>query len=147
MRKIIEDNSLDAKERQRYTTYSDKDNPFDQLSPAKLKTVGLNWKSKLKTNSKDSVYQRIFRSINYDNANELGSRPQLDPGKLMYRYQWINYDQAALAGNKLNVNTGAYPKGAIARVDTSYINSLGYIIDSTINVTPHILIKIILLTN
>jgi len=65
--------------------------------------------------------------------NELGNKPQLDPGKLMYTYEWINYDQAALAGNKLNVNTGAYPKGAIARVDSSYINELGYIIDTTIN--------------
>lgn len=133
MRTLIQDQSLDIKERQKYTTYNDKNNPFDQLSPDQLKEIRLNWNAKITWSSKDTVYQRIFKSINYQGINELGNKPQLDPGKLMYTYEWINYDQAALAGNKLNVNTGAYPKGAIARVDSSYINELGYIIDTTIN--------------
>lgn len=133
MRKIIEDNSLEAKERQRFTTYNDKNNPFDQLSPEALKTLPLNWRAKIKYNTKDTVYQRIFRSLNYEGSDMLGTKPQLDPSKLMYKYEWINYDQAALPKNKLNVSTGAYPKGAIARVDTSYVNSQGFIIDSTIN--------------
>ena len=133
MRKIIEDQSLEAKQRQRYTTYNDKNNPFDQLPVEELKKLPLNWRAKFPKSTKDTSYNRIFKSLNYESNNELGSRPQLDPGKLTYKYEWINYDQAALAGNKLNVSTGVYPKGAIARVDTSFVNSLGYIIDSTIN--------------
>jgi hypothetical protein len=43
----------------------------------------------------------------------------------------VNYDQAALPKNKYNVNTGAYPKGARARVDTSYVEN-GVIINKTL---------------
>lgn len=133
MRLIIEDQSLSLRERQKFTTYNDRENPLDQLTPQELKRLQLNWRAKIPWNTKDTVYRRIFRSLNYPSINEVSSKPQLDPGKLMYRYEFINYDQASLPRNKLNVNTGAYPPGAIARVDTSYINELGYVIDSTIN--------------
>ncbi|NCC45292.1 MAG: gliding motility-associated lipoprotein GldK, partial [Clostridia bacterium] len=61
----------------------------------------------------------------------------------MYRYHCIMFaffhasisrssDQAALAGNKYNVNTGAYSPNARVRVDTSYVDQNGVIINQTI---------------
>ena len=56
----------------------------------------------------------------------------MNPTILTYKYEWINYDQAALPGNKYNVATGAYPKNAKVRVDTSYVDENGVIVNRTI---------------
>jgi gliding motility-associated lipoprotein GldK len=77
------------------------------------------------------LYKKILDSLYFTGNNTLGGKKQIDPGKLRYRYEWINYDQAALLKNKYNVNTGAYPAGAVARVDTSWVES-GVIRNKTI---------------
>jgi len=94
-------------------------------------TARLNWKVKIPWSSKDEEIRTILDSLYYNNNNGLTAKRQIDPGKLRYKYEWINYDQAALPGNKYNVNTGAYPASAKARVDTSYVEN-GVIINKTI---------------
>jgi formylglycine-generating enzyme required for sulfatase activity len=91
----------------------------------------LNWKMKIPWNTKDEEIKKVLDSLYYNDNNALGFKKQIDPGKLRYQYQWINYDQAALPSNKYDVNTGAYPSGAIARVDTSYVEN-GVIVNKTI---------------
>ena len=100
----------------------------DDASP---ETVRLNWKTRIPWNSKDEEVRTILGGLYYNNNNGLTSKRQIDPAKLQYKYEWINYDQAALPGNKYNVNTGAYPASAKARVDTSYVEN-GVIINKTI---------------
>jgi len=56
----------------------------------------------------------------------------MNPNKLRYTYEWLNYDQAALPSNKFNVNTGAYPANAKVRVDSSYVDENGIIKNVTI---------------
>ncbi|HLP05602.1 MAG TPA: SUMF1/EgtB/PvdO family nonheme iron enzyme [Paludibacter sp.] len=103
----------------------------NQTEEASPDVARLNWKVKIPWNSKDEEVRRIIDSLYYQENNTIGSKRQIDPGKLRYKYEWINYDQAALPGNKYNVNTGAYPPNAMARVDTSYIEN-GIIVNKTI---------------
>lgn len=95
-------------------------NQTDESSP---ETARLNWNAKIPWGSKDEAVKTILDSLYYSNVNSLSTQKQLDPSKLRYRYEWINYDQAALPQNKYNVNTAAYPANAVARVDTSYLEN------------------------
>jgi formylglycine-generating enzyme len=103
----------------------------NQTDDATPEMARLNWKIKIPWNSKDEEIKTVLTSLYYDNDNSLGGKRKIDPGKLQYKYEWINYDQAALPGNKYNVNTGAYPASAKARVDTSYVEN-GIIVNKTI---------------
>jgi formylglycine-generating enzyme required for sulfatase activity len=91
----------------------------------------LNWKLRVPWNSKNQDIREVLDSLFYNDGNALSSKRQIDPGKLQYKYEWINYDQAALPKNKYNVNTGGYPPNAEVRVDTSYVEN-GVIINKTI---------------
>ena len=104
-------------------------NQSDDASPEEAR---LNWKAKIPWNSKDEDVRDILSSMYYDGNNLLGSRRQIDPTKVQYKYEWLNTDQAALPGNKFNVNTGAYYPGARARVDSSYVDENGVIHNVTI---------------
>lgn len=95
-------------------------NQTDESSP---ETARLNWDARIPWNSKDDGIKTILDSLCYSATNSLSTNKQLDPGKLRYRYEWIDYNQAALPQNKYNVNTGAYPANAIARVDTSILEN------------------------
>lgn len=95
-------------------------NQTDESTPEQAR---LNWNARIPWNSKDETVRTILDSLCYSSANSLSTQKQLDPSKLKFRYEWINYDQAALPQNKYNVNTGAYPANAIARVDTSYVEN------------------------
>lgn len=103
----------------------------NQTDDATPEMARLNWKMKIPWNSKDEEVKTVLASLYYNNDNGLSGKKQIDPGKLQYKYEWINYDQAALPGNKYNVNTGAYPASAKARVDTSYVEN-GVIVNKTI---------------
>ena len=103
----------------------------NQTDDATPETARLNWRMKIIWNTKDEEIRKVLESLYYQNDNAIGSKKQLDPTKLQYRYQWVNSDQAALPKNKFNVNTGAYAKDAQVRVDTSYIEN-GVVINKTI---------------
>ncbi len=103
-------------------------NQTDEASP---ETARLNWRVRIPWNSKDEEVRNILDALYYRDNNALGLKKQIDPAKLQYRYEWMNYDQAALPSNKYNVKTGEYPKNARARVDTSYVEN-GVIINKTI---------------
>lgn len=100
----------------------------DETSP---ETARLNWKTKALWSSKDEEVQKALSALYFDENNSLGSKKQIDPGKMQYKYEWINYDQAALPKNRPDINTGAYPPNAIARVDTSYVEN-GVVVNRTI---------------
>jgi sulfatase modifying factor 1 len=93
----------------------------NQTDDATPETARLNWRMRIPWNTKDEEIRTILESMYYKDNNALGFRKQIDPNKLQYKYEWVNYDQAALPKNKYNVNTGAYPKGASARVDKSKV--------------------------
>lgn len=105
-------------------------NQTDEASP---ETARLDWKAKSPWSSKDEEVKEILNKLNYAGDNELGGTKQMDPNKLQYKYQWINYDQAAIPSNKFNVNTGAYLSTAKARIDSSYVDEAGIIRDTTIS--------------
>lgn len=100
----------------------------DDVAP---ETARLNWRIKIPWNSRDEGIRKIIEELYYVDNNALGFKKQIDPSKLQYKYEWINYDQAALPKNKYNVNTGAYPKNAEVKIDTSYVEN-GVIINKTI---------------
>ena len=104
-------------------------NQTNDDAPAEIARI--NWKMKVPWNSKDEDVRKAIDSLYYKNENGLSAKRQIDPGRLQYKYEWINYDQAALPGNKYDVNTGAYPATAKARVDTSYVEN-GVIVNKTI---------------
>ena len=92
----------------------------------------LNWKSKVPWNSRDEQVLDILSELYYDEDNTFAGVTALDPNKLRYSYEFINYDQAALPANRFNVNTGAYRAGAKARVDSSYVDDDGVIHNETV---------------
>jgi len=104
-------------------------NQTDEASP---ETARLDWKAKSPWSSKDEEVKEILNKLNYAGDSELSGTKQMDPNKLQYKYQWINYDQAAIPSNKFNVNTGAYLSSAKARIDSSYVDENGIIRDTTI---------------
>ncbi|MBP8783427.1 MAG: SUMF1/EgtB/PvdO family nonheme iron enzyme, partial [Paludibacter sp.] len=117
---------------EKLTTYKDKINPLATLSPQELEKVPLNWRAKIPWNSKDDSVKTILGRMYFLDDNSLSAKRQINPGKLTYKYEWINYDQAALPENKYNVNTGAYPANATVRVDTSFIDVNGVIKNETL---------------
>ncbi len=116
---------------EKYTSYQDK-SQLTSLTPEELDLIPLNWKSTIPWSSKDTTIQRILNFFYYNELNDLPGKKQINPGKFTYLYEWVNYDQASLPYNKYNVNTGAYPSNAKVRVDTSYIDENGVIINKTI---------------
>lgn len=108
--------------------YNDRSQVNMDLPP---ETALLNWKAKIPYNSKDEEQKEVLNFMYYESEHELFKK-SFNPYALQYRYEWINYDQASLPSNKFNVNTGAYPLGAKARVDSSYIDEDGVIYNVTI---------------
>jgi formylglycine-generating enzyme len=90
----------------------------------------LNWKTRIPWNSKEPEIQAILSQLYEQDINQI---KLMNTGKLRFQYQWINYDQVTLNKNKYNVNTGAYPKNATVKVDTSWVDDNGIIRDSTLN--------------
>jgi len=129
MRMLINSNALGY---QKLTTYNNRENPLDNLSPDELAKVPLNWKAKIPWSSKDDTVKAVLGRFYFFSENAIGRSNQMNPAILTYKYEWINYDQAALPGNKYNVATGAYPKNAKVRVDTSYVDENGVIVNRTI---------------
>jgi len=95
----------------------------NQTDEANPENARLDWNTRIPWNSKDETINEVLDSMYYNESNTLGYKKQIDPTKLRYKYELINYDQASLPSNKYNVNTGAYSPNAIARIDTSYIEN------------------------
>ena len=95
----------------------------NQTDDAAPEIARLNWKARIPWGSKDEEVRNILETFYFTDNNALGLKKQINPGKLQYKYEWLNYDQAALPQNKYNVNTGAYPKNAEVRIDTSYVEN------------------------
>jgi formylglycine-generating enzyme required for sulfatase activity len=104
-------------------------NQVDETSP---ETARLDWKAKSPWLSKDEEVISVLNMFYYEGSNALGVTKQMNPNKLQYKYESINYDQAAIPSNRFNVNTGAYPPNAKVRLDSSYIDDLGIVRDTTI---------------
>ena len=104
-------------------------NQTDEASP---ESARLNWKAKSPWLSKDEDVKTVLDKFYYEGENIPGTKRELNPNKLQFKYEWVNYDQAALPSNKFNVNTGAYPVNAKARIDSSYVDENGIIRDTTI---------------
>jgi formylglycine-generating enzyme required for sulfatase activity len=92
----------------------------NQSAPAEVAL--LNWKAKIPWNSNDEEIKDILSELYFDNENSLSNSRDFDPSKLRYRYEIIDYDQAALPLNRYDVNTGSYREGARVRIDTSYVD-------------------------
>ena len=88
--------------------------------------IPLNWKRPVPWNSKDYDIMDILSQMNYEGENII------NPALLRYRYEWINYDQAAMLANRLDITTGKYPPNAKVRVDSCWIDENGTICDTTI---------------
>ncbi|MCQ2346521.1 MAG: SUMF1/EgtB/PvdO family nonheme iron enzyme [Paludibacteraceae bacterium] len=89
-------------------------------------TYRLNWKKKIPWGSPDEEIKEALESMYYSDGKTLKTTI------LHYRYQWVNIDQAVLQQNKFDVAISTYPKGAVARVDTSWVNENNEICDSTL---------------
>ncbi len=92
----------------------------------------LNWRAKIPWASKDEQEREILSELYFDGQNSLSLDRTMDPSKLRYRYQTIDYVQAGLPGNRNDVNTGSYKEGARVRIDTSYVDENGVIRNETI---------------
>lgn len=129
MRSMLESQALGY---EKLTKYNDRNNPLASLFPEELRSVPLNWKAQIPWSSKDDSVKAIIDKMYFFDNNALGAKRQVNPAKFTYNYEWVNYDQAALPQNKYNVNTGSYGPNASVRVDTSYIDQNGTVVNKTI---------------
>lgn len=95
-----------------------------ELDPNDFK---LNWKPKIPWDKRgEDEDGQALNAMFYSDGSTLNTN------RLHYRYQWVNYDQAALPQNKFDVASSRYPRNAKVRVDTSMVNEDFEIRDSTI---------------
>lgn len=92
-----------------------------------LDNFRLNWKPKIPWDKRGE--DEDGQALNVMFYSDGGT---LNTNRLHYRYEWANYDQAALPRNKFDVASSSYPKNAVVRVDTSIVNDDFEIRDSTI---------------
>jgi len=106
-------------------------NDRDQINadlPAE--TCLLNWKTKIPWKGGDDAVREALSQLYLPSEGLL--KRTLDPNRLRYKYEQINFDQASLRKNKFNPNTGAFAPGASVRVDTAYVDEKGVIHNVTI---------------
>ena len=96
-----------------------KDEDFDE------ENYHLDWRKKVPWGSKEEDVVDALAPMHYSDG-------RLNTNHLHYRYTWVNMDEALPQRNKFDVATSTYPKGAVARVDTFWVNEEGEIKDSTI---------------
>jgi len=96
----------------------------------------LNWKTKIpwkqKYSEDDEVASDKFEAVQqmyFYGDNRLRSG-QSNAHIMVYKYQYINYDQARIPGNEFNPYTNSYNPHAVVRVDSAWQNSEGRIFDT-----------------
>ncbi len=85
----------------------------------------INWAAGVPWDDDDEEIQGALAPMFYSDGT-------LRAVNLYYSYSWLNYDQAQLPRNKFDVTRGTYPEGALARVDTAWIDNQGKIQEMTI---------------
>lgn len=111
---------------------------YDPYNEAADPDTILNWKTKIPWNAKwtfegDEETNAAYLAVNkvfFQSADRTSAR-QLNSHIMNYSYQWVNYDQAALAGNSFNVKTGSYNDYAKIRIDSAFMRN-GKIVDTVI---------------
>ena len=107
-----------------------KNQQSDETTPPEL--ARLDWNKGIPWASKDEEVAKVLEAL-YLQANvALGLKKQINASMLRYKYGYLDYEQAALPQNKLDIRTGAYRANAKVRVDTSYVYENGVIITKTI---------------
>lgn len=90
------------------------------------KVLPLNWRAKIPWGKFSDVQQEALSSMYYSDGETMNNM------RLYYRYEWMNYSEAALPANKFDVAMGGYPEGAKVRIDTFWVNEDGKIDYKTI---------------
>jgi gliding motility-associated lipoprotein GldK len=111
---------------------------YDPYDESKDPDTVLNWKTKIPWNAKweyemDDEEKGVFRAVNsvyYQGSDKYDGR-QLNAHKMIYSYKWVNYQEAARAGNTFNSYTAAYNDRASVTVDSMYMEN-GRIVDTVI---------------
>lgn len=94
-------------------------------------SVIIKWSQKIRWNDRNEDVQEALSSLFYKGDNELSAR-QLNPARLIYRYEIFNYDQAALPQNQFDYSRNSYPTDAYVNVDTAYFSEEGLLVNRTI---------------
>lgn len=94
-------------------------------------SVKIRWSQKIRWWDRNEDVQEALSKMFYQGENELSKR-QLNPARLIYRYEIFNYDQTALPQNQFNLKTNSYPANAFVTVDTSYLDENGLLVNKTI---------------
>ncbi len=98
----------------------------------------LNWKTKIpwkaKYDENDDEKAGKWNAVQqmYFYGQDMIEAGQLNAHLLIYKYKFVNYDQAALPGNEFNPYINAYNPTAKVRVDSAWMNADGSIGDTVI---------------
>lgn len=85
----------------------------------------LNWKKRIPWTSKEPDIQDALSVF-------MDADGRFDTHALHYMYEQIDYNQAALQGNKFDISIGRFPKNAVITIDSAWIDEEGLIRDTTI---------------
>lgn len=102
------------------------DNPNSQND-----SVIIRWSQKIRWNDRNEEVQEALSSLYYQGDDALTPR-QLNPARLIYRYQVYDYEQASLPQNQFDYRINAYPPNAYVNVDTAYFSEEGLLVNRTI---------------
>lgn len=95
-------------------------------------SVVIRWSQRIRWNDRNEEVQEALSTLFYQGENAIHPR-QLNPARLIYRYQIFNYDQAALPRNQFDFRFNSFPADAFVTVDTAYISEEGFVVNRTIN--------------
>ena len=70
----------------------------------------LNWNKQIPWNNPNEDQKRALDSMFYVGEDAIELVPQLDGSKLNYKYEFVDYKQAALKVNKFNALKGGYDR-------------------------------------
>ena len=98
----------------------------------------LNWKAKIpwkqKYSEDDEIATEKFESVQqmyYYGADKVENN-QANAHIYIYRYKYVNYDQAAIQGNEFNPYTNRFNPGAEVRIDSAWVDENGHIQDTVL---------------
>jgi len=104
----------------------------------------LNWNKQIPWNNPNEDQKRALDSMFYVGEDAIELVPQLDGSKLNYKYEFVDYKQAALKVNKFNALKGGYDRSldglgvtkdsadVMIKKDTTFRDENGFIVNQTV---------------
>lgn len=98
---------------------------------AETDSIVIRWSQKIRWNDRNEDVQEALSTLFYSGDDALEAR-QLNPARMIYRYEVFHWDQVSLPRNQYDYSINSYPADAFVEVDSSYFTEDGLLRTTTI---------------